>query len=97
MGEEIGMIDPDFQSMADYGDIESKNAYQALLDKGYTAEAAFEIIQIKSRDNARTPMQWDTTENAGFSKGTPWLSVGITKRLMLNRIKTVKSFSFIKN
>ena len=96
MGEEIGMVDPDFQSMADYVDIESKNAYQALLDKGYTAEAAFEIIQIKSRDNARTPMQWDTTENAGFSKGTPWLSVGNHKEINVEQDKDGEIFQFYK-
>ena len=61
------MIDPDFKSMADYVDVESINAYQALLEAGHTSEQAFEIIQIKSRDNSRTPMQWDNTANAGFS------------------------------
>lgn len=76
MGEEIGMIDPDFESMADYVDVESINAYQALLDAGHTKAQAFEIIQIKSRDNSRTPMQWDDTANAGFSTGTPWLATG---------------------
>ncbi|GAX47659.1 alpha,alpha-phosphotrehalase [Pseudolactococcus reticulitermitis] len=76
MGEEIGMIDPDFESMADYVDVESINAYQALLASGHTPEQAFEIIQIKSRDNSRTPMQWDNTANAGFSTGIPWLATG---------------------
>ena len=76
MGEEIGMIDLDFEAMADYVDVESMNAYQALLDAGQTPDQAFEIIQIKSRDNSRTPMQWDNTANAGFSTGTPWLATG---------------------
>ena len=76
MGEEIGMIDPDYDSMADYVDVESINAYQMLLDQGESPEQAFKIIQAKSRDNSRTPMQWDASENAGFSTGTPWLKVG---------------------
>jgi trehalose-6-phosphate hydrolase len=76
MGEEIGMIDPDFTSMDDYVDIECLNAYQMLLDKGMSHEEAFEIVQIKSRDNSRTPMQWNSKENSGFSEHQPWLSVG---------------------
>ena len=76
MGEEIGMIDPDYDSMADYVDVESINAYQMLLDQGKSPEQAFKIIQAKSRDNSRTPMQWDASENAGFSTGTPWLKAG---------------------
>ena len=76
MAEEIGMIDPDYDSMADYVDVESINAYQMLLDQGKSPEQAFKIIQAKSRDNSRTPMQWDASENAGFSTGTPWLKVG---------------------
>lgn len=73
MGEEIGMIDPDYDSMEDYADVESFNAYQMLLNAGKTPEEAFRIIQVKSRDNSRTPMQWDDSENAGFTSGTPWL------------------------
>ena len=73
MGEEIGMIDPDYNSMDDYVDVETINAYQMLLDQGKSPEQAFKIIQAKSRDNSRTPMQWDASENAGFSTATPWL------------------------
>ncbi|WP_288165823.1 alpha,alpha-phosphotrehalase [Streptococcus pneumoniae] len=76
MGEEIGMIDPDYDSMADYVDVESLNVYQMLLEEGKSQQEAFQIIQAKSRDNSRIPMQWDTSENAGFSTGTPWLKVG---------------------
>lgn len=78
MGEEIGMLDPDYDSMADYVDVESLNAYQTLCDKGLSSEEAFAIIKAKSRDNSRTPMQWDDTVNAGFSTGQPWLKVGKT-------------------
>ncbi|HGK1664663.1 TPA: alpha,alpha-phosphotrehalase [Streptococcus pneumoniae] len=76
MGEEIGMIDPDYDSMADYVDVESLNAYQMLLEEGKSQQEAFQIIQAKSRDNSRIPMQWDALENAGFSTGTPWLKAG---------------------
>ncbi|HFZ4188505.1 TPA: alpha,alpha-phosphotrehalase [Streptococcus pneumoniae] len=76
MGEEIGMIDPDYDSMADYVDVESLNAYQTLLEEGKSQQEAFQIIQAKSRDNSRIPMQWDALENAGFSTGTPWLKAG---------------------
>ena len=76
MGEEIEMVDPDYDSMADYVDVESINAYQMLLDQGKSPEQAFKITQAKSRDNSRTPMQWDASENAGFSTGTLWLKAG---------------------
>ncbi|MGT2666333.1 alpha,alpha-phosphotrehalase [Streptococcus rifensis] len=76
MGEEIGMVDPDYDTMDDYVDVESLNNYQILLDQGKEPEDAFAIIKAKSRDNARTPMQWDNSENAGFTKGTPWLKPG---------------------
>ena len=76
MGEEIGMIDPDYDSMADYVDVESINAYQMLLKEGKSQQEAFQIIQVKSRDNSRIPMQWDSSENAGFTVGTPWLKAG---------------------
>lgn len=76
MGEEIGMVNPEYDSMADYVDVESINAYQMLLDQGKSPEQAFKITQAKSRDNSRTPMQWDASENAGFSTGTPWLKAG---------------------
>ena len=76
MGEEIGMVDPDYDSMDDYVDVESINAYQMLLKEGKSEQEAFRIIQAKSRDNSRIPMQWDASENAGFTKGTLWLKAG---------------------
>ncbi|MBV7392315.1 alpha,alpha-phosphotrehalase [Enterococcus alishanensis] len=78
MGEEIGMLDPDFDSMAEYVDVESLNAYQELIAAGKTEKAAFEIVKAKSRDNSRTPMQWDQTTYSGFSETTPWLPLGKT-------------------
>jgi trehalose-6-phosphate hydrolase len=73
MGEEIGMSDPEYRSMTDYVDIESHNAYAELLASGKSAAEAFAIVHAKSRDNSRTPMQWDSSQNAGFTTGTPWL------------------------
>ncbi|GMA69428.1 glucohydrolase [Leuconostoc litchii] len=73
MGEEIGMLDPKYQSMADYVDVESKNAYQMLLNQGLKEQEAFGIVQTKSRDNSRVPMQWDNKKYAGFSTHQPWL------------------------
>lgn len=72
-GEEIGMIDPAYSSMDDYVDIESHNAYRALVDGGLSPEQAFRVVASKSRDNSRTPMQWDASEFAGFSEVQPWL------------------------
>lgn len=70
------MIDPDYDSIDDYVDVESLNAYQMLLKEGKSQEEALQIIQAKSRDNSRIPMQWDASENAGFTVGTPWLKAG---------------------
>ena len=75
MGEEIGMSDPVYENMDDYKDIESHNAYKMLIDNGLSNEEAFEIIKVKSRDNSRTPMQWDDSTNAGFTDGNPWIKV----------------------
>ena len=70
MGEKIVMIDPD------YVDVESLNAYQMLLEEGKSREEAFQIIQAKSRDNSRIPMQWDSSENAGFTVDILCLKAG---------------------
>lgn len=95
MGEEIGMIDPDYDSMDDYVDVESINAYQMLLDQGNSAEQAFKIIQAKSRDNSRTPMQWDSSDNAGFSTVTPWLKAGKSyQTINVEQEKTGPIFTF---
>ena len=75
MGEEIGMTDPSFESMEEYRDIESHNAYKILKEKGLSDQKAFDIIKKKSRDNSRIPMQWDDSKNAGFSENEPWIKV----------------------
>ncbi|MFT3944156.1 MAG: alpha,alpha-phosphotrehalase [Ancrocorticia sp.] len=73
MGEEIGMTDPDYTSIADYQDVEAINAFHELVASGLSGEEAFAVVHSKARDNSRTPMQWDATPTAGFTSGTPWL------------------------
>ena len=75
-GEELGMTNTVFNSVDDFRDLESINAYRELVESGlYTDEDMFPKIAHKSRDNARTPMQWDASKNAGFTTGTPWIAV----------------------
>ena len=75
-GEELGMTNTVFNTVDDFRDLESINAYRELVESGlYTDEDMFPKIAHKSRDNARTPMQWDASENAGFTTGTPWIAV----------------------
>ncbi|NLJ18800.1 alpha,alpha-phosphotrehalase [Globicatella sulfidifaciens] len=74
-GEEIGMTNPNYQTISEYNDIETHNNYQIMLEKGYDDAKVMAIIQAKSRDNSRTPMQWDQSKNAGFTTGQPWLAV----------------------
>jgi oligo-1,6-glucosidase len=75
-GEEIGMTNVAFNTISDYRDIQTLNIYRELVEeKGLAPETVLSIIHAKSRDNARTPMQWDDQENAGFSSGNPWIKV----------------------
>lgn len=75
-GEELGMTNYPFTSLDEFRDIESINAYHELTEKGILSpEDMFDYISYKGRDNARTPMQWDDSENAGFTTGTPWIPV----------------------
>ncbi|MFB5763697.1 alpha,alpha-phosphotrehalase [Paenibacillus medicaginis] len=74
-GEEIGMPDPQWNSIDEIRDIESRNMYRILQERGKTDEEAFAIIQERSRDNSRTPMLWDGSPQAGFTSGTPWIKV----------------------
>lgn len=73
MGEEIGMTDPDYETISDYVDVEAHNAFASLMETGRSEREAFAIVRGKARDNARTPMQWDSGRTAGFTNGTPWL------------------------
>ncbi|MGL4991155.1 MAG: alpha,alpha-phosphotrehalase [Sarcina sp.] len=74
-GEEIGMTNPMYKDINEYKDIESINYYNILLNEGKDKKEIIKILQSKSRDNSRTPMQWDESENAGFTKGKPWINV----------------------
>lgn len=74
-GEEIGMTNVQFESLEEYNDIEIHQFYHDNLKKGYTHEQMMEAIWKNGRDNARTPMQWDESKNAGFTTGMPWLKV----------------------
>ncbi|MBX9972081.1 alpha,alpha-phosphotrehalase [Cytobacillus firmus] len=74
-GEEFGMTNPGFESIEDYRDVESLNVYNILKEKGMTEEEIINILKSKSRDNSRTPVQWDGSANAGFTDGTPWINV----------------------
>lgn len=74
-GEEIGMTNVRFPSIADYRDIETLNMYREQKAEGIPEEKIMESIYAKGRDNARTPMQWDASPHAGFTTGTPWIKV----------------------
>ena len=75
-GEEIGMTNVAFPSIEDYRDIATLNMYhEYVVEGGADAQLAMQIVHARSRDNARTPMQWDSTPNAGFTTGTPWIQV----------------------
>lgn len=74
-GDEIGMTNVSFDNINQFKDLESHNTYKFLMNKGVSSAKAFEMIQRKSRDNSRTPMQWNDKKNAGFSEGTPWIEV----------------------
>ncbi len=74
-GEEIGMTNPCFTSIHQYRDVESLNYYDILLQEGKTEDEALAILSAKSRDNSRTPMQWSSEVNAGFSDIEPWIGI----------------------
>ena len=74
-GQEIGMENKTFTSIEEVDDCSTQHEYQTALEAGLTPEQAIEAVGRYSRDNARTPMQWDDSENAGFTDGTPWLAV----------------------
>lgn len=73
-GEELGMTNVQYD-IGEYRDIETLNLYKERLEQGYSREDIMRSIHAKGRDNARTPMQWDDSENAGFTSGKPWLKI----------------------
>ncbi len=75
-GQELGMTNVPFETIEDFRDLDSINAYYELTGQGvFSKEEMMRFLRYKSRDNARTPFQWDDTENAGFTSGTPWIMV----------------------
>ena len=74
-GEELGMTNFPFAGIADFVDLESVNHYAEAVAAGQDPETILAALRRKGRDNARTPMQWDASEHAGFTTGTPWLAV----------------------
>ncbi|ART76139.1 alpha,alpha-phosphotrehalase [Sutcliffiella horikoshii] len=74
-GEEFGMTNPGFVKISDYRDVESLNIFNLKKEAGMSEEEILEILRHKSRDNSRTPVQWNREENAGFTNGTPWIGV----------------------
>lgn len=75
-GEEFGMPNPEFRTIDNYRDIESINYYHILKKQGINELEILKILASKSRDNARSPLQWNVDENAGFTSGVPWINVG---------------------
>lgn len=88
-GEEIGMTNAAFQSIEDYRDVETLNYYEEQRNNGVPEDVIMKAIHKKSRDNARTPMQWDDTEAAGFTTGTPWIRLN-SNYVEINAARAVK-------
>lgn len=74
-GQEIGMTNVQFDSIEDYDDVADKNRYRIKREEGVSHEDIMSVIWASSRDNSRTPMQWNSDDNAGFTTGTPWMKV----------------------
>lgn len=74
-GQEIGMENVNFTSMEQIDDISTRDQYKVAIEAGLSPKEAFKVVKHYSRDNSRTPFQWDTSENAGFTTGKPWLMV----------------------
>lgn len=97
-GEELGMTNVPFQKVEDFRDLDSINAYHELVEKGvFEKEEMIQFLRYKSRDNARTPFQWDDSENAGFTQGIPWIMVNpnykeINAREQIGREDSVFSY-----
>ncbi|KEJ00959.1 oligo-1,6-glucosidase [Clostridium botulinum A2B7 92] len=96
-GQEIGMTNVKFEDIEDYNDIKTINIYKEKIKKGIPKDQALKYVWETSRDNSRTPMQWDTTENAGFSKEKPWMKVNpnyvdINVRGQENNLNSILNF-----
>ncbi|MGL6106470.1 glycoside hydrolase family 13 protein [Romboutsia sp.] len=74
-GQEIGMTDVEYDDISEYDDIRTKNEYNELIKSGLCKKEALKIVGVRSRDNTRTPMQWNNSINGGFSKAKPWITI----------------------
>ena len=90
-GEELGMKSACFETLEEYNDRESTGAYKQMRKEGVSHEEALLILKQKSRDNARTPMQWDNTKHHGFSQGEPWLASNPDRISAENELKNADS------
>ena len=95
-GEEIGMTGVRFTDLKDYEDIETKNMYHDYRKKGWTHDQIMTSIYAKGRDNSRTPIQWNSLRNAGFSTGKPWLKVNDNYREINVETDLTNDFSVFK-
>ena len=85
------MTNAGFEKLSDYRDLESINAYHELVEEqDVPAEQMMTYLKKISRDNARTPMQWNDEENAGFTTGTPWIAIKITERSTQKRRSKIR-------
>ncbi|MGL5379393.1 alpha-amylase family glycosyl hydrolase, partial [Clostridium sp.] len=96
-GQEIGMTNVKFDSINDYNDVKGINIYKEKMAEGMQEEEAMKYVWAISRDNARTPMQWDNSENAGFTKAKPWIKLNpnyekINVESQINDEKSILNF-----
>ena len=90
-GEEIGMTNAFFNKIEDYRDVEALDIFKDFTGrKGFSAKDTLELLRLKSRDNARTPMQWNAEKNAGFSEAEPWIAVN-------DNYKTINAEASVKD
>ena len=94
-GEELGMTNAHFTTIEEYRDVESFNYYQILLENGKSEEEALHILSERSRDNARTPMQWSAEKNAGFSQAEPWIEVQKNYKTINTEVEEKQSDSIL--
>ena len=74
-GDELGMVNPGYDSIEEFRDVESLNHYQIMLEMGKSPAEALRVVNERSRDNGRTPMQWSAAPGAGFTSGEPWIGI----------------------